>query len=74
MMQREGKTWVLYSSKGHVLGRASNRRKLLKREKQVRFFSNLSRSSGHPGSLLAKVSQPLKRRELRRRRRLRNHA
>jgi len=55
MMQREGRTWVLYSSKGRVLGRAPNRRRLLKRERQARFWANLAKSKGGKGSLLAKV-------------------
>lgn len=54
----KGKTkFRLVSSKGRNLGTFATRAAAAAREKQVRFFKNLHKSSGGPGSLRAKVQK-----------------
>lgn len=72
MVTTEGRQLVLRSrTSGRVLGRFRSRKKLVQREKQIRFFANVRKSTGGEGSLLAKVSPQLRQKELGRRRKLR---
>ena len=53
-IRKAGSEHELVSRKGRVLGRGT-REEMEKREQQVKFFKNLKKSSGGPGSLKAKV-------------------